>query len=159
MADADRDRDVGSGRRRGWTPAVPILVGLALQLGCGGGETASSSPPIPHDCLQSWNSERASLEFGKHVYGEHRSKRAQVALVEPARGSFNVGGDETCAVVFAVEESDPEYGDVGLVVTKFGWASLRELARGDAGRLNALQREATEAPNANLFPDGTLDSL
>jgi hypothetical protein len=159
MADVDRDREVGGGRRRRWTPALPILVALALQLGCGGGEEASSAPPVPDDCLQSWNSESASLTFGRHVYDEHRSKRAQVRLVEPARGSFNIAGDETCAVVFAVEESDPEYGDVGLVVTKFGWASLRELARGDVGHLNAIQREATEAPNANLFPDGTLDPL
>jgi hypothetical protein len=137
--------------------AGAAAAAVALGAGCGSdaGEGAAAVPP---DCLESWNAESPSQTFGRHVYGsEHGARQARVAFYEPGRGSVNVKGEETCGVVFAVPESDIEYGDVGLVVTRFGWASLRELDRTDRARLEAIQREATEAPNATLLPDGRLE--
>lgn len=147
------------GRRRlKLLPALGLAAAATLALSaCGGDASGSDAVPVAEDCLQSWNAESASLTFGRHVYGTHQSKQAQVTLLEPAEDALTVGGDEACVVVFAVPESDYEYGDVGLVVTKLGWASMRELAPSDQTRLKQIQREATEAPNANLFPDGTLD--
>lgn len=137
---------------------LPAAAAAALLAGCGeGGEAAATeAPPVPEDCLASWNGEAASLAFGKHVFNTHGSARAQIDLVEPAGNAINIKGDEACAVIFAVPPSDYEYGDVGLVVTTFGWASMRELSRGDQAPLLELQEQATEAPNATLFPDGTL---
>ncbi len=85
--------------------------------------------------------------------------RRRCSIVKPEGHSINIKGDSTCAVVFAVEPTDYEYGQLGLVITSFGWASMSELARGDPGRLKALQAAANEAPNVNLFPDGALDPV
>jgi hypothetical protein len=144
--------------RRSITRAVLATAAAAAALtGCGGeGDAVAEAPPVPEDCVQSWNAEAASLQFGKHVYNTHGSAQAQIDLIEPAENSINIKGEETCAVIFSVPPSDFEYGDVGLVVTTFGWASMRELSRGDEARSFELQEEATEAPNATLFPDGTL---
>lgn len=139
------------------------LVGVLLALsGCGGedsGSASASTPAVPDDCLRSWNTESAALTYGRHVYTTHRAAQAQVLLVEPSPESFNIKADQACAVIFAVDRSDYEYGDVGMVITTFGWASMRELARGDAGRLSELQDAAYAAPNVQLFPDGTLEPL
>ena len=146
-----------SGIRALRVPAVAAAaLGLALA-GCGGSEEASSSVAVPEDCLRSWNSEQTAVSFGRHVYETHDTRQAQVALLTPTRQSLNISGPEACAVIFAVPESDYEYGDVGLVVTRFGWASMQELARGDQIELERIQREATASPNVNLFPDGTIE--
>ena len=142
--------------------AIVLAAALAVLCGCGdggSGSAAAEAPAVPEDCLRSWNTESAALTYGQHVYTTHRAARAQVLLVEPSSGSINIKGDRACAVVFAVEPGDYEYGDVGMVVTSFGWASMRELARGDAGRLTELQDAASAAPNVQLFPDGTLADL
>jgi hypothetical protein len=136
--------------------AVLAVALTAVLAGCGGG-AESSSVAVPEDCLESWNAEQTSANFGRHVYTTHEARQAQIALLEPAEQSLNIDGTETCAVIFAVPESDFEYGDVGLVITKFGWASMQELARGDQIALEEIQREATENPNVNVFPDGTLE--
>ena len=112
---------------------------------------------MPPDCLQSWNAETASLAYGRHLYGTHRATQAQILIVKPEGHSINIKGNSTCAVVFAVEPTDYEYGQLGMVITNFGWASMSELARGDPGRLKELQATANEAPNVNLFPDGALE--
>jgi hypothetical protein len=137
-----------------------VLLAAALALaGCGeGGDAVADAPPVPENCLVSWNAESVSLQFGKHVYREHDSTRAQVLLVDTPENAINIKGEEACAVVFSVQPNDYEYGDVGLVVTSFGWASMRELARGDESRLVELQDAASEASNASLFPDGSLES-
>ena len=137
--------------------AIPLaLVALAVVSGCGDGD-ATSAVPVPEDCLQSWNSEGATKGFGRHAYADHQTKQAQLALIEPPRESANIPGTETCAMVFAVPEGDAEYGDVGLVVTRFGWASMQELAREDQVALEEIQREASLNPNVNVFPDGTVE--
>jgi hypothetical protein len=148
------------GWRVGRIRVAPLLAATVLAIsfaGCGGDGEAQSSVPVPEDCLSSWNSETTAQEFGRHVYNTHDTRQAQVALLEPAEGAFNISGSEACAVIFAVPESDFEYGDVGLVVTRLGWASMQELARGDQVALEEIQREATAAPNATLFPDGSLE--
>ncbi len=142
--------------------AIVLTSALVALSGCGGDGSdpaSASAPAVPDDCLRSWNTETAALDYGRHVYTTHRAAQAQVLLVEPSPGSINIKGDQACAVVFSVDRSDYEYGDVGLVITSFGWASMRELARGDAGRLAELQDAAYAAPNTQLFPDGTLEAL
>jgi len=148
--------------RRATPAALAIVAAALLAAGCGGegaGAAATEVPAVPEDCLQSWNSETASLAYGRHVYGTHRASQAQILVVQPEGHSINIKGDQTCAVIFAVDPSDYEYGDVGLVITSFGWASMRELARGDPGALTELQETANAAPNANLFPDGSLEPV
>ena len=148
--------------RRAISAALAIAAAALLSAGCGGegaGAAATEVPAVPDDCLQSWNSETASLSFGRHVYGTHRAKQAQILIVKPEGHSINIHGKSTCAVIFAVDPSDYEYGQVGLVITSFGWASMAELARGDPGRLQQLQQAANAAPNANLFPDGSLEPV
>jgi hypothetical protein len=139
------------------------VIGIASVAGAlagGGGEGAGAAatevPAVPTDCLESWNSESASLSYGRHLFGTHRAKQAQVLIVKPEGHSINIRGNSTCAVIFAVDPSDYEYGQLGLVITSFGWASMAELARGDPGRLKELQAAAFAAPNATLFPDGSL---
>ena len=142
--------------------AIALAAGLLGLTGCGGdgsGSASASAPAVPEDCLRSWNTESSALTYGQHVYTTHRAAQAQVLMVEPSQGSINIKAEAACAVVFAVDRSDYEYGDVGMVVTTFGWASMRELARGDAGRLAELQDAAYAAPNVQLFPDGTLQAL
>lgn len=142
---------------------LAVLGGLVLLLlaGCGGDEdgATASAPPPPEDCLASWNGETASLTFGSHVYDVHTARQAQVAVLDASPGAINVKGKQTCAVIFSVEPNDYEYGDVGLVITKFGWASMTELARGEASRLDEIQSEASSAPNVNVFPDGTIEEI
>ena len=148
--------------RRATSAALAIVAAALLAAGCGGegaGAAATEVPAVPEDCLQSWNSETASLAYGRHVYGTHRATQAQVLLVEPEGRSVNIKGDRTCAVIFAVDSSDYEYGDVGLVITSFGWASMRELSRGDPAVLTELQGAAFGAPNVNLYPDGSLQPV
>ena len=148
--------------RRQCARAAPLLAVATLTLvlgGCGGSEQASSSVAVPDDCLQSWNSEATAVNFGRHVYNTHDTRQAQVALLEPSGQTLNIRGSEACAVVFAVPESDYEYGDVGLVVTRFGWASMQELARGDQIALEQIQAEATANPNVNVFPDGSIEPI
>ena len=157
MAEAQRHRAL-RGRRASATAVIALAL-TAVLAGCGGDGEEPAAVPVAEDCLRSWNTESASLTFGRHVYEDHQSKQAQVTLLEPSKGAVSVSGPEACAVVFAVPESDVEYGDVGLVVSKLGWVSMKELARGDSARLDQIQREATAAPNANLFPDGSLDPL
>jgi hypothetical protein len=148
-------------RARPWMLAIASLIVVALVAACGGGQEdgGESEVAVPPDCLASWNGEDASLSFGRHAYDEHAAREAQLAVLETSRGAINIKGDETCAMIFAVPETDEEYGDVGLAVTKFGWASMQELSRLDYSRLEELQREATRAPNVAVFPDGTVEEL
>lgn len=135
--------------------AAAALATLALPVGCGGegGELAAPEPPA--ECVREWNGEQASTLFGRHVYGEHGARQGQAARLEPGAGGGAVRGEDACAVVFAVPSYDDEYGDVGLVRTRFGWAPIKELDR-DRKRLAGLQAEAARAPNVTVFPDGTI---
>lgn len=147
-----------SGRlSRGTAACLAACVVALIGAGCGGGGEGAGAPPVPEDCLESWNAEAVSLQFGQHVYRTHGSARAQVYLAQPEGKAPNIKADETCAVVFSVPPNDYEYGDVGLVVTRFGWASMRELVD-EAERRNEIQDAAGEAPNATLFPDGSLEA-
>lgn len=136
-----------------------VAAGIAVAVGCGGegGEGSAVAAP-PSKCVESWNEATESQTFGRHVYNEHDGSRAEVSEVEPGRGAINIRQDQACAVIFVVPTTDDEYGEVGLAKTRFGWASMRELARSDAQRLNQLQARAAEQPNAVVFPDGTIGS-
>lgn len=132
------------------------LAAVALVAGCGGGEDAAQLPPDLQACVESWNGAEEALIFGRHVYNEHGSRQGEVSRLEPGRSAINIKQDETCAAIFAVPREDDEYGEVGLVKTRFGWASMQELDRSDQQRLVELQARASEQPNAAVFPDGTI---
>lgn len=139
--------------------AVAVTLAAVLPAGCGSEAGSSSeSVAVPEDCLRSWNAEPTSLNFGRHVYVAHETKQAQLTSLEPSGQALNIRG-KACAMIFAVPESDAEYGDVGLVVTRFGWASMQELARGDQIALEEIQREASLNPNVNVFPDGSAEPI
>jgi hypothetical protein len=133
------------------------VVAAATSGGCGA-SGGSSAAPAPDRCVDSWNGESTALSFGRHVYDTHESHRAEVAVLKSEDGNPNVAAGGGCAVIFAVPESDVEYGAVGLVETDLGWASMQELAREDQEALNRIQSEASSAVNATLFPDGELDA-
>lgn len=132
------------------------LLAAAAASGCGAAG-GSSAGPAPAECVRSWNAEATSLRFGRHVYDTHESHRAQVGMLAAADGNPNVAAGGACAAIFAVPESDVEYGAVGLVETELGWASMQELARDDQGELERIQGDASSAANATLFPDGSLE--
>jgi hypothetical protein len=148
-------RFAGGRRRRQVALAAALLAPVGILLGCGG--EADPAAAAPADCLESWNAESASQTFGRHAYEEHGARRAQAAMIEPGARSPNVRSEETCAVVFPVPENDPEFGEVGLVVTRFGWASMGELDRGGSERLEQIQRDAGASANVTLFPDGRIE--
>lgn len=134
---------------------MALALALALMLGgCDAGQ--GSVAAAPSECLESWNAEASSQSFGRHVYNTHESHRAQVAKLEPVDPNPNVAAGGACAVIFAVPESDIEYGYVGLVTTDYGWALMEELAREDPTALNHIQADASVAANATLLPDGKL---
>lgn len=146
---------------RARTAAVAVLaVALASFVSACGGEGEGAGAievlEVPSDCMQSWNGSPVALAFGRHVYSEHISQHARITVELTGSGAVNIKDDEACAVIFAVETNDEEYGDAGYVETKFGWASMRELSPRDQVPLFALQEEAARAPNAQLFPDGTI---
>jgi hypothetical protein len=134
--------------------AALLLLAVA-SAGCGG--SASEVAAAPEACLEDWNTDSVATNFGRHVYDTHESARAQVAVMKPVASTANIDAAGACAVIFAIPESDGEYGDVGLVVTDFGWAQMRELARDDEAELDEIQEAASGAANATLFPDGTLE--
>jgi hypothetical protein len=136
---------------------MALALAVAATAGCGGSGPGSAAP-APGRCVDSWNEDSTALSFGRHVYDTHESHRAEVALLAAGDGNPNVPAGRICAVVFAVPESDVEYGAVGLVVTDLGWASMQELARDDQAALDRIQGEAASATNATLFPDGELDA-
>lgn len=144
---------------------APALAGLAVTLllaACGdgaGNEPAAEVEPADADCVASWNGEKASEIFGRHVYDEHDARQGRVTIERPGPGALTIRANMTCTVVFAVPPTDEEYGDVGLTETRFGWASMRELDRTDQLRMRRLQQEASEAPNVNVFPDGSISPL
>jgi hypothetical protein len=135
--------------------AALLLLAALTSAGCGGSGTEVVA--APDSCLESWNSDASARNFGSHVYDGHDSHRAQVAIMEPIGSAPNVDAAGACAVVFAIPETDVEYGDVGLVETDLGWASLLELSGGDLAALQEVQDAASAAANASLFPDGTLE--
>lgn len=131
-----------------------VMLAAAALGGCGADQ--GSVAAVPSECLERWNAEASSQSFGRHVYNTHESHRAQVAMLEPVDANPNVEAGGACAVIFAVPESDIEYGYVGLVTTDYGWASMQELAREDPTALDGIQSEASAAANATVFPDGKL---
>ena len=123
--------------------------------GCGADEDPVAAAPA--ECLESWNAETTSQTFGRHVYDTHDSRRVQVTTLGPVDPNPNVDEAGACAAIFAVPESDIEYGYVGLVETDLGWASMQELARDDPAAQNEIQADASAAANATLLPDGKLE--
>lgn len=119
--------------------AAPLLAG------CGGGGASASGDAALTSCASRWNSERAAV-FGIHAVTEHASQRALVTTIP-------VEGSESCAVIFAVAEGDPEHGTVGEVATLRGWVPMQQ-AVGDPG---ALQRRGSAEANAAVSSDGTVD--
>lgn len=140
------------GRLGGTTIALLALAASAA--GCGAG--SADVPAAPTACLESWNEDGTAERFGLHIYRRHESRRAQVAIFEAVEPNPNIPPKGACGVIFAIPESDREYGIAGLVETDLGWASMRELARTDTAALERIQGDASDAANATLFPDGSL---
>ena len=142
-----------SGSRR--AIVVLLLVGAIVPTaGCG--SSAPSAPAPPEECLESWNSDATAERFGRHIYNAHETRRTQVAMFEAVEPNPNIPRSGACGVIFAIPESDIEYGIAGLVETDLGWASMQELARTDQGAREEIQSEASDGANATLFPDGSL---
>ena len=142
----------------GWRkPAAPLVACVVLSLsGCGDGDGVAfkkAGPPAPRACLERWNADENATSFGRHAHAApHNSRAAQVFRVAVEEGS-----PRECAVVFAVSESDREYGTVGEVSYSGGWELMNYFsALGDPG---VAQRKAARNANAQLDSDGRLTPL
>jgi hypothetical protein len=109
--------------------------------------------PAPRSCLERWNADQGATTFGTHAYLGHKSRAAQVFRVAESQGQRPRG----CAVVFAVSESDREYGTVGEVSLSAGWELMNSFpVLGDPAE---AQRRASSNANASLNSDGRLAPL
>jgi hypothetical protein len=133
------------------TATLLLLTSLAAA-GCGSTSTADN--PAPDRCIERWNEDSVARTLGEHAYDDHEIRRALVEETT-APEAKNVRAERTCLVVFAAQEGDPEEGQLGLVVTRFGWSQLFELGL-DEEELLELQRSAADESNAGVFPDGSL---
>jgi hypothetical protein len=133
-----------------------VLVAASIAAGGCGAESAPVAA-APEKCLESWNSDETAEQFGRHIVHSHDTRRAEVAMFSPVDPNANIPVDGVGGVIYAIPESDIEYGIAGLVETKLGWASMQELARDDQAALERIQGEASQSVNATLFPDGTLE--
>lgn len=134
---------------------MAAVIATVLLVGCGAEKEPVASAPA--QCLEDWNAQSTSQTFGQHVYDTHDSRRVQVAVLKPVTPTPNIDEEGACAAIFAVPESDYEYGYVGLVETDLGWASMQELARDDPTAQDEIQADASAAANATLLPDGKLE--
>lgn len=130
------------------------LVAVASLGGCG--SQGANVVAAPDECIESWNGDETAERFGRHVYKVHESRRTQVALFKAVEPNPNIAKAGACGAIFAIPESDREYGVAGLVETDLGWASMQELSRDDFSALEQIQGDASDAANATLFPDGSL---
>ena len=64
--------------RRAWTALALAAVAIG---GCGAEEAPTAA--APSECLESWNAESIPQRFGRHVYDQHESAQAQVAMLQP----------------------------------------------------------------------------
>jgi hypothetical protein len=124
--------------------------------GCGDSEGVAfekGGPPAPRSCLDRWNADQNATGFGRHSYLSHHSRAAQVFRLAEREGA----GSRGCAAIFAVSESDREYGTVGEVSFSAGWELMNNVpALGDPVE---AQRRAAGNANARLSSDGRLAPL
>jgi hypothetical protein len=139
--------------------AVIALVTVAmLAAGCGGSGAVpfkKGGPPAPAECLKSWNADPNVTNIGLHLYKDHRSRAAQVYRITKKEAGLS----KSCIAVFAVAESDPEFGIDGEVLLPGGWADLRYLPLTSAAERARIQRQAADHANARLSSDGLLAPL
>jgi hypothetical protein len=143
----------------GCRKAVATLLACAVLWisGCGNSEGVAfekGGPQAPRACLERWNADEGARSFGRHAYvAPHNSRAAQVFRVS---GQEN-GRPRECAVVFAVSESDREYGTVGEVSLLGGWGLMNEFP--SIGDPAVAQRKAASNANAQLDSEGRLAPL
>jgi hypothetical protein len=105
------------------------------------------SPPDPvQACVERWNADVANYTyFGQHLYNDHGARRVWVFQVPttPVR----------CAVIAAVPETDPEFGNAGEVSNaSSGWSFMNQVP--EIGDPVTVQRQAGTNANASLQADG-----
>jgi hypothetical protein len=145
------------GRSRRWIGAAALAVMPICAWGCGGGSDEGvpfergSSPP-PRRCLERWNADQGTTEFGRHSYVSHKSRAARVFAFRGENAS-----ERECAVIFAVSESDREFGTVGQASASAAWEIMSFV--GGIGDPVEAQRRAARSANAGLRSDGRLAPL
>ena len=131
------------------------LAAIAIAAGCGGSGAVAfkrGGPPPPKECIARWNDDLTALNAGQHFYKDHNSRAAQVYRITKR----DAGLVRSCIAVFAVAESDPEFGIDGEVLLADGWADLRSLPLSSTDERAQIQRRAATNANAKLEPDGRL---
>ena len=146
--------------------AAAGLVAALLLSACGGGggpvAFTKGGPPAPRKCIERWNAEEGALLFGKHAYSPgHDSRAARVFFVnDPERDLPNV-----CTYVFAVSDSDREFGSVGGFGGKrpgddrFTWQYISHYPVKSPKERIALQRSGAEQANVSLHENGKMTPL
>jgi hypothetical protein len=137
--------------------ALLMACALASLSGCGDEEGVAfkkGGPPAPRVCLERWNADEGARSFGRHAYvAPHNSRAAQVFRVEAQKRSR----PRECAVIFAVSESDREYGTVGQVSFPGGWELMTDFPV--VGDPAVAQRKAATNANARVDSEGRVAPL
>jgi hypothetical protein len=137
-----------------------VLAWAAVALSaCGGGSDNEGvtfkrgGPPPPAPCIERWNRDQEAIKDGLHAYNPpHDSRAARV---------FDLGDEYPelngrCAVVFAVAESDREYGAVGWFDSTGTWDVMVFIPSATPEERAEIQRRAREGANARLLESGRL---
>jgi hypothetical protein len=136
--------------------ATALLLGGLIAVILMASSSGSDQATAPQACLRAWNSNRASLTFGRHNSLAHGYTDVQVGYM-PEQGGRSIGPDPddgSCAIVFAADQLDPEPFAVGEILTENGWVPLSELLA--PANLTALQSAALAAANATVTAEGRL---
>lgn len=149
--------------------SVALAATALLASGCGGGDTAVSfkkaGPPAPKKCVERWNRDDDALSAGRHAFSAgHDSRAGRVFHVnEPERDLVNA-----CFVVFAANESDREYGTLGMFssetrsisgLPQTGWRYITLLPVESEQERHGLQRSGAERANVALDKSGKVEPL
>ena len=137
--------------------ALVLAVVLVAVLGSSGEDRKFSA--APPQCIDRWNADQAAVAFGQHQSGSHGYYEVQVLSLSNDGASEVAAGDPgaSCAVVFAATALDPEPVSAAQIEKRGAWIPLSQLV--EFNRLAALQSEAQLAYNAQLTPEGTIQSL
>ena len=140
--------------------AVVLVAGVVIVAAAGGGEEsgASASGPVA-ECIDAWNEDGIATAYGRHNSTFHDYEDVRVTRLELADGKLNESESGECAVVFGAVELDREPVAAGQLLQGRTWTPFTLLGGVELSRVEELQLEAKESPNAGIDVQGRLTPL
>ena len=135
-----------------------LVVAVVLVVALGGKDEPRKFAEAPQQCIDHWNDDPAAIAFGQHQSGSHNYYNVQVLTLD-GDGSAEAppGPGANCTVIFAASALDPEPISAAQIEKQGAWIPLSRLQ--DFDRLADLQAQARTAYNAQITPEGTIESL